>query len=83
MSVEVSLFGFGDVRPAVFGQSDSIQLALAPPITPVALLRAAGFDDTRDLLLIVDDELLLASDWDRARIDDGASVRIMSAIEGG
>ncbi len=83
MSVEVSLFGFGDVRPAVFGQADSIQLALAPPITPVALLRAAGFDDTRDLLLIVDDELLLASDWDRARIDDGASVRIMSAIEGG
>ncbi len=83
MSIEVSLFGFGDVRPAVFGRSDSIQLALEPPVTPVALLRAAGFVDTRDLLLIVDDELLLASDWERARIDDGASVRIMSAIEGG
>ena len=83
MAIEVCLFGFGDVRPAVFGRSDRIELTLAPPVAPVALLRAAGFDDTRDLLLIVDDELLLASDWERSRIADGATVHIMSAIEGG
>ena len=83
MSIEVSLFGFGDVRPAVFGRADRIELSLATPVAPANLLSAAGFDDTRDLLLIVDDELLLASDWERARIADGASVRIMSAIEGG
>ncbi len=83
MTIEVSLFGFGDVRPAVFGRADPIELTLDTPASPTVVLRAAGFDDTRDLLLIVDDELLLASDWDRARIDDGASIRIMSAIEGG
>ena len=83
MAIEVSLFGFGDERPAPFGAADRIELALETPATPTSLLRAAGFDETRDLLLVVDGTVVLASDWERTRIDDGASVRILSAFEGG
>ena len=83
MSIEVSLFGFGDERPPRFGDADRIQLSLEAPIKPLSLLRAAGFSETRDLLLVVDGAVVLASDWEDTCIEDGASVRILSAFEGG
>ena len=83
MSIRVSLFGFGDVRPPPFGKADRIELALPTPAAPIAVLKAAGFVETDDLLLIVDDVVVLAADWERPQIEDGASLRVMSAIEGG
>ena len=83
MSIEVCLFGFGDERPPRFGDADRIELSLDVPATPASLLRAAGFTETGDLLLVVDGAVVLASDWERTRIEDGASVRILSAFEGG
>ena len=74
MSIEVALFGFGEERPPRFGDADRIELSLDTPVTPMNLLAEAGFTETRDLLLVVDGAVVLASDWERTHIDDGASV---------
>ncbi|MGD8348134.1 MAG: hypothetical protein PVI79_02805 [Gammaproteobacteria bacterium] len=83
MSIEISLFGFGDERPAAFGDSSRLALAAEAPLSPCALLRAAGFEDTEGLVLIVDDAVIPVADWQQALIDDGAAVTVLSAFEGG
>ena len=83
MAIEISLFGFGDERPAVFGGGNRLALAASSPLSPQALLQAAGFDDTEGLVLIVDDTVIPVGDWQRPQIDDGAAVTVLSAFEGG
>jgi len=83
VAIEVSLFGFGDERPAAFGGGSRLALAVPAPLSPEALLRAAGFDDTEGLVLIVDDAVIPVADWQRPQIADGAAVTVLSAFEGG
>jgi len=83
VAIEISLFGFGDERPAVFGDSGRLALAVPAPLSPNDLLQAAGFDDTEGLVLIVDDAVIPVADWRRPMIDEGAAVTVLSAFEGG
>jgi sulfur carrier protein ThiS len=83
MAIEISLFGFGDERPAAFGGGNRLALAAPAPMSPDALLRAAGFDETEGLVLIIDDAVIPAADWQRPLIDDGTAVTVLSAFEGG
>ena len=83
MTIEISLFGFGDERPAAFGGGNRLALAAPAPLSPQALLQAAGFDATEGLVLIVDDTVIPVGDWQRPLIDDGTAVTVLSAFEGG
>ena len=83
MAIEISLFGFGDERPAAFGDHSRLELTMPAPLSPHALLQAAGFDDTEGLVLIVDDAVIPVADWQRPLIVDGAAVTVLSAFEGG
>jgi len=83
VAIEISLFGFGDERPAAFAGGNRLVLAVPAPLSPNALLRAAGFDDTEGLVLIVDNAVIPVADWQRPLIDDGTAVTVLSAFEGG
>jgi len=83
MTIEISLFGFGDERPAAFGAGNRLALEAPSPLSPQALLQAAGFDDTEGLVLIVDDTVIQVADWQREQIGDGAAVTVLSVFEGG
>jgi len=83
VAIEISLFGFGDERPATFADGNRLSVAAPAPLSPEALLRAAGFDATEGLVLIVDDTVIPVGDWQRPLIDDGAAVTVLAAFEGG
>ena len=83
MTVEISLFGFGDERPAAFAGGNRIELALPVPVSPNALLQAAGFEATEGLVLIVDERVIPVADWQQPLIDDGIAVTVLAAFEGG
>lgn len=83
MTVEIRLFGFGDDRPRAFGAADRLELDIATPATPRALLRAAGIDDEDGLVLMTRDQVIPPQDWDRAVIDDAQRLTLLAAFEGG
>ena len=83
MTIEIKLFGFGDERPAIFGASNSLQLDIATPATPRALLRAAGIDEEAGLVLMNRDSVIPPQEWDEKIIEDSQSLTLLSAFEGG
>lgn len=83
MTVEIKLFGFGDERPAIFGASNSLQLDIATPASPRALLLAVGIDEETGLVLMSRDSVIPPQNWDHEIIDDGQSLTLLSAFEGG
>ena len=83
MAIQISLFGFGDERPAVFAGGNRLELPAPAPLSPKELLQAAGFGDTEGLVLIVDDMVIPRADWQQSLIDDGTAVTVLSAFEGG
>ncbi len=83
MSIEVSLFGFGDDRPQTFGRNDRISLRTENGITLNAVLLQAGFKDTHGLSAMVNGKLVPPGEWSSRVIDDGDAVKLLMAIEGG
>ena len=83
MTVEIKLFGFGDERPAIFGDSNSLLLDIATPATPRSLLRAAGIDEELGLVLMDRDNVIPPQCWDDLIIEDQQRLTLLSAFEGG
>jgi sulfur carrier protein ThiS len=83
MSVEIRLFGFGEDRPARFGGSNRLRIDVDAPASVRALLRAAGIEAAPDLVVMDCDRVIAPNGWDESRIEDGATLTVMSAIEGG
>jgi len=83
MSIEIRLFGFGDDRPARFDGRNRLPVDIATPASARALLRAAGIEEAADLILMDADTVIPPAQWDECRIGDGATLTVMSAIEGG
>lgn len=85
MSVEVSLFGFGDDKPRPFGQSDTLNVTLAAgqTITVKQTLDQAGFTDLHGLSAMLNGTLVAHSEWDTKTVSDGDALKVLMAIEGG
>ncbi|MFT5218427.1 MAG: thiamine biosynthesis protein ThiS [Planctomycetota bacterium] len=83
MSIEVTIFGFGDERPPAFQNADRLELDLELPATPMAVLLRSGFDDQEGLALLINDRIVHAQDWQHAIVGPGDQVKVLSAIEGG
>jgi len=83
MTVEIRLFGFGDERPAIFGDSNRLQLDIDTPTTPRLLLRAAGIGEEVGLVLMDRDTVIPPQSWDDAVIQDQQRLTLLSAFEGG
>lgn len=83
MTVEIKLFGFGDERPAIFGSDNCLQLDIATPASPRALLRAAGIDEEIGLVLMNRDSVIPPQHWGEKIIEDHQSLTLLSAFEGG
>lgn len=85
MTVEVSLFGFGDDKPGSFGQSDTLNVTLAAgqTITVKQLLGQAGFKDLHGLSAMLNGTLVPHSEWDSRSVNDDDTLKVLMAIEGG
>ena len=85
MTVEVSLFGFGDDKPGSFGKSDTLDVTLAvgQSVTVKQLLGQAGFRDLHGLSAMLNGTLVAHSDWDSKTVNDGDALKVLMAIEGG
>ncbi len=83
MTIEVSLFGFGDDRPATFGSSDRINLSGAEGTTLDNVLQQAGFVDTHGLSAMQNGKLVPPTEWSSRAIEDGDTIKVLMAIEGG
>lgn len=83
MTIEITLFGFGDDRPPPFGSENRLCLDLDTPTTPRVVLRAAGIDDETGLVLMNQDVVIPARHWDDNIIRDQERLTLLSAFEGG
>lgn len=85
MTVEVSLFGFGSDKPRSFGQSDRLNVTLAPgqQTTVKQLLSQVGFSDMHGLSAMLNGTLVPHPEWDTQRVSDGDALKVLMAIEGG
>ncbi len=83
MTIEITLFGFGEDRPPRFGGENHLQLEIDTPATPWAVLRSAGIDDEAGLVLMNRDTVIPARHWDETIIQDQDRLTLLSAFEGG
>ncbi len=83
MTVEIKLVGFGDDRPALFGDRDRLELELDTPASPETMLQALGIADTTGLVLMNADSVIPARQWRDAVIAESDRITILAAIEGG
>ena len=63
--------------------SGRLQLDIETPATPRALLHATGIDEEIGLVLMNHDSVIPPQKWDDAIIEDGQSLTLLSAFEGG
>lgn len=47
------------------------------------LLTAAGIEEERGLAVAINGQVVTRSDWDTVRIEDGALVEVLRAVQGG
>lgn len=83
MTVEITLFGFGDDRPPAFGGDNRLRLEIDTPATPATVLRAAGIEDTTGLVLMNLDQVIPPQQWDKDIVEDHDRLMLLSAFEGG
>jgi sulfur carrier protein ThiS len=83
MTIEITLFGFGDDRPARFNGRNRLQIDIETPASPLKLLQAVGIEDTAGLILMNADRVIPFEQWDESSIQDQTTLTIMSALEGG
>ena len=82
MSVEITLFGFGNDCPPGFN-NNKLSLVLPNPQGIIELLQSAGFDNLEGVVLLVNNKGVPEQDWPETQIQDNDSVKLLSAIEGG
>ncbi len=83
MSVELSLFGFGDERPAAFGTSNQLVLPVGENTTVEVALKQAGVTDPESLSAILNGTMVPRPDWSSTALCDGDELKLLMAIEGG
>ena len=83
MAIEVSIFGFGDDRPACFQGRNQMQLTLETPLSVRTAIHQAGFVDSTGLVLMINDHVVAEQDWGTTLLEDGDNLRDLSAFEGG
>ena len=82
MTVEITLFGFGDHCPSGFKHNKrEIHLDKTEKLDTV--LRKAGFADLQGLVLLVNNQGVASEHWSTTRIHNNDSIKVLSAIEGG
>jgi len=83
LKVEVSLFGFGDERPAVFGASNSLVLTLPDNACVRDVFPRSGFNDTHGLSAILNGTVVPEAKWQSTVLSSGDHLKLLMAIEGG
>lgn len=83
MMVRIDLAGFGDDRPGVFGDANSLEAALPADATLDVALTAAGLNDTPGLSVLVNERPVGSVDRTTVALRDGDHVVVLHAFEGG
>lgn len=83
MAIEITLFGFGDDRPAAFKGENRLNIDIETPATPATVLRRAGIEDTTGLVLMNQDQVIPPAQWEAEIIEDHDRLTLLSAFEGG
>lgn len=83
MSVEVSLFGFGDERPSAFGANNELALPVGSDTTIEKALNQAGVTEPESLSAILNGTMVPRPDWSTTLLADGDKLKLLMAIEGG
>ncbi|MCP4388413.1 MAG: hypothetical protein GY802_08965 [Gammaproteobacteria bacterium] len=83
MAIEITLFGFGDDRPAAFKGENRLSLEIETPATPWAVLRTAGIDDPAGLVLMNQDQVIPPRQWENDIVEDHDHLTLLSAFKGG
>ncbi|MCP4389238.1 MAG: hypothetical protein GY802_13160 [Gammaproteobacteria bacterium] len=83
MAIEVTLFGFGDDRPAAFKGENRLRLEIETPATPWTVFRKAGIEDPTGLVLMNQDQVIPPAKWENDIVEDHDRLTLLSAFEGG
>lgn len=83
MNVAVTLFGFGDERPAAFGAGNQLELALSQQTSVAMALSRSGITEPESLSAILNGTMLPRADWDTTYLAGGDELKLLMAIEGG
>jgi thiamine biosynthesis protein ThiS len=82
MTIEITLFGFGDDCPAGFVNNKK-QIDTPDAQNILEVLKLAGFVDFDGIALLVNGSGVAPPDWESKIIVTGDSIKVLSAIEGG
>jgi len=83
LEIKLSIFGFGDDRPLQFGNRNHILLSIEPPVSPQTVIQQAGFEESENLVLMINNRVVSRQDWDNISVTDEDDLRLLSAFEGG
>lgn len=81
--IEISLFGFGDDRPAFFEGKNLKLLTLGKNTSVGSVMLQAGFADTSGLVLMINDTVVGEKQWGTTEVCSGDKLKVLSAFEGG
>ena len=81
--IEIRLIGFGDDQPACFNGKNLLQLAIAAPATPWAVLQQIGIEDTAGLVLMDENRVIPPEQWHDPLTEETTGLTLLSAFEGG
>lgn len=83
MTIDIKLIGFGDDQPARFNGKNRLQLDIATPATPWAVLQEIGIDDVTGLVLMDNNQVIPLEQWNDPVVDADTGLTLLSAFEGG
>lgn len=82
-SIKISLFGFGDDRPAFFQGQNEKEMPLDKTMSAAAILKQVGFSDSCGLVLMINNVAIAQTQWDSIIMKNKDKLKILSAFEGG
>ncbi|MBX2867325.1 MAG: sulfur carrier protein ThiS [Acidiferrobacterales bacterium] len=83
MTIQISLFGFGDERPKPFGDNDILNISRKAPDTLEQILNDVGIDPASGVTVMRNNKLVTNDSWSRTAMEDGDTLTVLMAIEGG
>lgn len=83
LEIDISLFGFGDDRPACFQGRNERTLMLDEKASIHRAMSSAGFSDTTGLVVMMNDRVVPEPLWDSTELHAEDKLKVLSAFEGG
>lgn len=83
MKVRIDLAGFGDDRPAVFGDANGLDMTLGDDATLETAMAVMGLDTTPGLSILINERPVGGAERETVPLCHGDHIVVLHAFEGG